>query len=213
MTGVQTCALPISSDVSFTSPIDIQVTNETLSAADIGPLSTTTWFRAVVQSGACNETYSSSVKVTVNPTPTLSSSLTPPGICSNTNFSYLPTSATPGTTFFWTREAIAGISNPTDSGNDYPDEILFNTTTNPIEVVYRFTLTANGCTNMQDVKVIVTQTPLLTSSQNPPNICSGNNFSYNPTSNISGTTFYWHRPVVAGISNPAASGTGSPNEV
>jgi hypothetical protein len=152
------------------------------------------------------------VIVTVNPTPTLTSTLTPPAICSNTVFSYTPTSGTPGTTFAWTRAAVAGISNPAASGTGNPNETLINTTTAPVNVVYIYTLSANGCSNIQNVVVIVNPTPTLTSTLTPPAICSNTLFSYNPTSGTAGITFAWSRAAMAGISNPAASGTGNPNE-
>ena len=139
--------------------------------------------------------------VTVNPRPTLSSGhLTPPAICSGTSFSYTPTSLTAGTTFSWTRATVAGITpaGPT-SGNGNPNETLTNTTAAPIVVTYVFTLTANGCTNTQNVTVTVNPRPTLSSSLTPPAICSGTAFSYTPTSLTAGTTFSWTRATVAGI--------------
>ncbi len=150
--------------------------------------------------------------ITVNPTPTLTSSLTPQGICSSTTFSYTPTSATTGTIFTWIRAAVPGISNPASSGNDAISENLVNTTLNTIAVTYVYSLTANGCTNTQNVVVMVTQAPSLSSTTSAPAICSNTLFSYTPASNISGTTFTWTRAAVAGISNPARSGTGNPSE-
>ena len=148
----------------------------------------------------------------VKPVPVLTSSLTPTGICSNTLFSYNPASSTPGTTFTWTRAAVTGISNQAASGNDNPNEYPDNTTTSPIDVGYVYTLTANGCTNTQNVTVRVTPMPTLTSLINPPNVCSTHPFTYTPTSNVTGITFNWSRAAVAGISNPAATGVGAINE-
>jgi len=48
--------------------------------------------------------------ITVNPTPTLTTILTPADLCSNTLFSYDPASATAGTTFNWNRAVVAGIT-------------------------------------------------------------------------------------------------------
>ncbi len=100
--------------------------------------------------------------VIVYPTPILTSSLTPPAICSNTAFSYTPTSATAGTTFNWNRATVPGITpvGPT-SGTNNPNETLVNTTANPIVVTYVYTLTANGCTNVQNVTVTVNPAPIL----------------------------------------------------
>ena len=99
----------------------------------------------------------SSDPVSFNPIPALSSSLTPPAICSNTAFTYTPTSASSGATFTWTRAAVAGISNPavTVPQTTNPDEVLINTTSNPVSVVYAYTITVNTCSNSQNVTVVV----------------------------------------------------------
>jgi hypothetical protein len=155
-----------------------------------------------------------SVNVVINPLPELTSPLNPDGICSNTAFTYTPTSNIPGTTFSWTRAAVSGISNPPESGTDMIDEILVNETSGPIEVTYVYTLMANGCVNIQEVKVVVTQSPILTNPLPPPGICSGQVFSFTPESNINpGTTFSWIRNADAYGNSSAASGTGNPNEV
>ncbi len=156
------------------------------------------------------------VKVVVNPSPQLSSTLSPPAVCNNTAFSYQPTSNTAGLTYIWSRAQVSGISNAANSGTGDITETLINTTSEPIEVVYKYTLEANSCQNIQEVKVKVNPTPVFTSSLTPNAICSNSSFSYSPTSsttNNSGQlTFNWSRAAVAGISNPAASGTGNPNE-
>ncbi|WP_073000760.1 HYR domain-containing protein [Mariniphaga anaerophila] len=151
------------------------------------------------------------VQVVINPLPELTSPLDPDGICSNEPFFYEPESNIPGTDFVWTRDAVPGISNPAESGVGVIDEILVNETSSPIEVTYVYTLTVDGCSNTQEVKVTVTQSPVLTSTD-PPGICSGQVFSYTPTSNIAGTTFSWTRNADS-FGNSTASGTGNPSEV
>lgn len=149
-----------------------------------------------------------SVTVTVNPKPTLSSSLTPASICDSTMFTYVPTSGITGTTvlYSWMRDTIAGISNSPASGTDTVNEVLINTTANPIPVTYTYTLTAYGCSNSEDVNVTVNPRPTLTTTTTPPAICDSTVFLYVPASGSTGTTFAWSRPSVAGISNPAAHG-------
>ncbi len=83
--------------------------------------------------------------VSVKPVPSLNSSKTPPAVCSGTEFKYVPSSATPGTIFSWTRDLTSGISNPASSGSAVINEILFDTTISPIDVTYKFRLNANGC--------------------------------------------------------------------
>ncbi len=104
--------------------------------------------------------------------PTLSSTLAPAPICTNTLFSYTPTSTTPGTTFAWSRAAVPGISNPSASGVNNPEEVLINNTTLPVAVTYVYTLSANGCVNVQNVTVTVNPKPTVTVSGSTT-ICSG----------------------------------------
>lgn len=172
-----------------------------------------TYTYSLLANGCLNPT-NFNVVVPVNPRPTLSSSATPPAICSGTALNYTPTSATTGTTYSWTRAFVAGISNATSSGTGNPNETLVNTTTAPLNVVYVYTLSVNGCQNPNtfNVAVTVNPQPTLTSTLAPPAICSNTLFSYSPTSSVSNVTFAWSRAAVTGISTPAASATGSPDE-
>jgi PKD repeat protein len=184
--------------------------NETLVNTTANPI-VVTYSYTLVAVGCSNV---QSVTVTVNPSPALTSSLAPPAICSNTAFSYTPTSATGGTTFNWSRATVAGITpaGPT-SGTNNPNETLVNTTTNAISVTYAYTLTANGCSNVQNVVVSVKPTPVLSTTLTPPAICSNTAFSYVPASLTAGTTFNWSRATVAGITPVGpTSGTNNPNE-
>ncbi len=52
-------------DSLFNTPTDILVTNTTLLSGNMGPINTTTYYRAVVKNGSCNESYSSFVKMTI----------------------------------------------------------------------------------------------------------------------------------------------------
>ncbi len=53
--------------------------------------------------------------------------------------------------------------------------------------------------------------PTLTSPLTATPVCSGNTFTYNATTNMSGTTLQWTRPSVVGISNPAVTTAQSAN--
>jgi hypothetical protein len=118
--------------------------------------------------------------------PVLSSTLMPPAICTGTTFSYnAQSTTTSGVTFSWKRLPEAGISpapntNPTTSGSI--SETLNNNTGLPIDVTYEVTLTFNGCSNTQEVKVKVygklSQTPASPDNQaichsNTPNTLRG----------------------------------------
>jgi hypothetical protein len=182
---------------------------ETLVNASTAPIVVT--YAYVLTANGCSN--AQNVGVTVKPTPVLSSALTPAAICNNTVFNYMPMSATTGTTFAWNRAAVTGIVNSADNGTDNPEEELVNTTTVHISVVYIYTLTANGCSNNQEVTVNVNPTPVLTSTLTASPVCSSNTFNYSPTSATTGTTFNWSRATVAGISNASASGSDNPAEV
>ncbi|WP_232764100.1 PKD-like domain-containing protein [Salegentibacter salinarum] len=136
----------------------------------------------------------------VTPTPLLTSTLTPEGICSGINFNYNPTSETGGTVFSWTRERVDGISNPPANGTGPINEILENTTTQPIGVTYTYTLASNNCENPDEynVNVVVTPSPDTqvqvstageNNKQNEIEICSGTNVDlFSTTSFVDNTS-------------------------
>jgi hypothetical protein len=149
-----------------------------------------------------------SFAIVVNPIPVLNNSRTPTGICDNTIFSYEPSSQTPGANFTWTRNAVDGISNTAANGTGNPAEILHNSSDSTINVTYVFLISANGCSNMQNVVLPVKPIPLLNSQLNPAAVCSFNPICYSPTSLTQGTVFSWERPSVTGVSNPSSTGSG-----
>jgi hypothetical protein len=110
--------------------------------------------------------------VSFTPIPYLTSTLTPSATCSNIAFVYAPVIAPATASFSWTRSAVAGISNTavTIPQTSAPNEVLINSTANPINVVYVFTLTSNGCSNSQNVIVSVKPSPVAGISGNTP-IC------------------------------------------
>jgi hypothetical protein len=187
--------------------------NEVLNNTSDGPLNVTYVFS--LSAGGCTNPQTFNVVVQVRPTPAFVSSLSPPAICSGNSFAYTPLSTAFDASFTWTRAAVQGISNSAANGNGAVNEVLNNTTTAPINVVYAFTVTVNNCSNPSpfNVTVSVRPSPQLSSSVTVPAICSGTSFSYTPSSNITNTTFSWARTVVQGISNAAANGTGSISEV
>lgn len=139
----------------------------------------------------------------------LSSTLTPSAICSNSIFSYTPTSPVAGTSFAWTRAVVAGISNLAGSGNGNPSETLINTTSSPDTVTYIYTLTANGCTNPSsyNVKVVVNPSPNITSASTAT-ICSGTSPNISLTASAP-STFAWS---IGGVTNGiTGSSAGSGN--
>jgi hypothetical protein len=149
-----------------------------------------------------------SFTITVNPTVVLSSSHTPAAVCNNTVFDYTPASLTAGTIFAWKRDTVTGISNPAANGTNDPAEQLLNTTVHPVTVIYTYTLTANNCSNTQNVSVVVNPSPAL-SSASTATICSGTAFDYTPLSATAVTSFGWTRAAVTGITPATGNGTGA----
>jgi hypothetical protein len=151
------------------------------------------------------------VVVTVNPVPSFTSPLTA-SVCSNTLFTYTPTSDISATTFGWTRAVVVGISNSSGSGTGVVNETLINTTVTAKTVTYIYTLISNGCITFKNVVVTVNPMPALSSSLSPPAVCSNTPFVYSAVSSVTGTLITWSRALVSGISNFAGSGTGNINE-
>ena len=150
------------------------------------------------------------VTVVVNPIPTLTTSKTPPDIYSGETFVYKAKSNMASASYSWQRDPISGINGNTGGAGSTADisEVLENETGNPVEVIYKLTLSANSCSNTEEVKVVVQPKAELTSSLNPPPICSGDTFDYTATSSVSGVTFSWVRAAIPSI-NGNAGGAGS----
>jgi gliding motility-associated-like protein len=144
--------------------------------------------------------------ITVNLKPTITSAASAT-ICNETPQSYTITSDVTGTTFNWSRAAVAGISNPMVSGqtSNTITETLVNTTSSPIAVAYTIVPEANSCTGASfTYTILVNPTPVINSVLNAA-ICNQTPQDYHITSNVSGATFSWSRATVAGISNAAVS--------
>lgn len=171
-------------------------------------------YRRVVTSLPCAST-SSPVAITVNPKPILTSAATQT-ICSNRLLSYTPTSGVSGTTFTWSRAAVAGISNPANIGAGSINETLINTTNAPVVVNYVYTLSANGCINPTTYNVAVTVNPSPIGTNASSNLtCANPSFTYNLQTNVNSTapipaTFTW---TVAFNGNVNGQSAGSGNVI
>ena len=129
----------------------------------------------------------------VDSIPSMTSSLTPPAVCTGTAFTYTPASSAPGATFTWTRPAVTGISNAaiTTAQTANPNEVLINTTNNPITVTYAYVLTGYGCNNDINVKVVVNPIPTAAFTASPLTSCIlPDSVTFTNTS-IAGTSYVW----------------------
>jgi hypothetical protein len=167
-------------------------------------------FTVAATDGAANAT--TTIVVTVNPTPALTSALTG-SVCDQGVFSYTPVTSPAGVTVTWHRASMPGISNPPNSGTGNPNEPLYNITNDDAVTTYNFSMSANGCSSNANVVVTVHPTPRL-SSPGTDSVCSGGILYYVPASPTAGTSFSWSRSAVAGIEpNAPSSGSGTINEV
>ena len=163
-TGVQRGSLP--DTVQFTLPAGLPVATYSL---------------VVTANGIASD------PVLFTPTPYLTSTLTPASVCSQNVFAYAPTMAPASASFSWTRAAVAGISNAavTIPQTSNPNEVLINTTSNPINVGYTFVLTSNGCSNTQSVSVSVKPKPIASITGNTT-FCSGGSTTLNAGAGFTG---------------------------
>jgi len=126
--------------------------------------------------------------------PLLSSSQTPPAVCTGTSFTYIPTSNTIGATFTWTRAAVAGISNAaiTTPQTTNPNEVLINTAGVPVTVVYAYTIADSVCSNPENVSVVVNPPPIVSFTANTTTSCQlPDSVSFTNTTTAGGI-YIWH---------------------
>jgi hypothetical protein len=130
--------------------------------------------------------------ITVNPIPELTSSTTLP-ICSETPFTYTATSSVSGTNFNWVREIVTGIAEDTKNGTGKDiSEILTNTTKNPVDIIYKISLVANGCANTQNVNGTVNHLPTAPVAKNVTVSYDGNDHTADATVET-GQTIVWYK--------------------
>ena len=179
--------------------------NEVLTNQTPNPI--TVAYQYTMQAGSCPNTQT--VSVVVQPTPVLSGSLTPPALCSGSPFIYAATSATAGATFAWSRAAVAGISNAAATGTgDINETLTDNSNAASVPVVYQYVITIGGCTNTQEVDLMINPIPTIALPvPSAQNVCSGaGTIPVHFTVNPAGTTVNWTN------TNPAiglaATGTG-----
>ena len=125
--------------------------------------------------------------------PSLSSSLNPPAVCSGAAFTYVPTTSTTGATFTWTRAGVAGISNAaiTTPQSSNPNEVLTNTTSLPVTVVYAYSVTGHGCNDTMNVSVVVNPPPVPAFTAFPISSCSLPDSVSFSNNSIAGSTYTW----------------------
>ncbi|MCA6487324.1 MAG: hypothetical protein IM534_05650, partial [Chitinophagaceae bacterium] len=198
--------LTAANPITGTGNIQQELTNNT------NAVITATYNYFITANGCSSNATSNVVTVQVKPTPTLSSTLTLPNIYTGTLFNYTAAGNVSGTTFSWSRPAIAAINNNTAGSGSTAviAEVLTNSSKVLVPVSYQVRLTASGCTNTQTVTVNVVPELILSSTLTPTPVCSGTVFAYTSTSDVAGVTFTWKRNPLAAINgNSGGNGTGA----
>jgi hypothetical protein len=121
-------------------------TSTTLTSAQMGTLNSTRYYRATYTNGACPSSTSTTVTITVNPTPSFTNT-TGASICGGPSVSTLQASAAAGT-INWYAALTGGASLGT--GTSYTTPSIAATTTYYVDV------TNNGCTSTPRTAVVAT---------------------------------------------------------
>lgn len=165
--------------------------NEVLINNTDAPVTATYIF--TVSTTGCTNLNKQLINVVINPAPKLSSSITPPAICSGSMFNYAATSNTFNVTFNWSRSYVVGITEAISSGSGNVSEGLSNPTYNVVTVPYQFSLKANGCTNTQTVYVLVN--PVLSFPDLTISTCSGTPVNLAIPNTPANTLYTWDTPI------------------
>lgn len=147
------------------------------------------------------------VDVTVNPAPTVTSSSLG-SVCSGNALNYAITADLPGSTFTWSRAAVANISNPAVTGQTASTitESLINTGTTPVNVTYIIIPVSGTCPGTPFNYVVTVFPPPVVTSATAATICSATSTDYSITFSSPVTALSWSRAAVPGISNLPVTG-------
>jgi|GEM_PF-1874697 len=145
--------------------------------------------------GQCSNTQI--VRVRLLPTFTLTSA-TADKVCSGTPFLYFTSSNNPHSVINWTRNSSAGIRNGTNSGTNDIYEVLANSTTEPVTVVYQFRIGMEHCFDTNRVSVTVNPIPSV-DEVSDITACHGSDVSIQFTGSPVTNTYYNWRNSNTGI--------------
>ncbi|WMN11344.1 PKD-like domain-containing protein [Marivirga salinae] len=194
-------------DLLINSGNAIETVTYTLTATGPGPES-------------CANTTTQDYVVTVNPTPVLTITNNEAIVCEGIGVDIDYSTPTSGGDISVQANYPTGVTGSIDYSTltslgvaGTITESLDNTTDSPQTVDYTFTVSGNGCpTSSETVSVQVNPTPTFSNLPTVATICSGQQLSFTPTSNVAGTVFTWTVNAPATITGEA-SGTGTIDDV
>ena len=189
-----------SPDASFTTPTVIAGTSTILTGATIGSLTSSTYFRAVVKSGACPEISSSYVLVTVN-TPTVGGSVsggTP--VCSGSNSGLLTLTGQTGNVIKW-QNSVYPYSTWTDIANT---ATLYTSGALTENTRFRAVIQSGVCAVVNSGFTLVTVNSSTAGGTvaSDQTICSGTTPASLTLSGNTGSVIRWEKSPDAGFTTP-----------
>jgi len=107
----------------------------------------------------------------------------------------MPLPTIPGTTFTWTRVATPGVAQASSTGSGNINETLTDTMATAVNATYSFALSANGCSSVRNVHVLVVPMPpsINITTASPSSMCAGalyQNFGASVPA-ATGITYQW----------------------
>ncbi len=134
-----------SSDLAFTAPADISNTTTTLTGVAVGALTSTTYFRAVVQSGVCPSDNATPSAITVNPITRVTADPLTTTLCLLGNPSFAVTATGTNLIYAWMEDQGSGFNYLSDAG-------VYSNTTLPTMNITGATAGMNGYLYRCEVK-------------------------------------------------------------
>ena len=192
-----------STTIGFASPTTIANTNNTYTS---GALTASTYFRAVVKSGVCNEQNSTATLVTVTNAPVITAQPNAATKCvgSSVTFTVIATGATG---YQWRK---GGVNIPTATSNSYTIASVSLTDDADYDVVISNTCVPTTTSNTVHLTVNALPTAIITPS-GATTFCSGQNVSLTATG---GTTYQWRKNTTnVSITNPYVANTSGSYDV
>ena len=185
-----------STSANFGSAIDITNTTTSLTASN---LTTTTYYRAVVQSGSCTAANSGTATITVSPVSvggTIAGSAT---VCSGTNSTTLTLSGNTGNITKWQSSTSANFGSPIDITNTTTSLTASNLTTT---TYYRAVVQSGSCTAANSGTATITLSPSSVGGTiaGSASVCSGTNSTVLTLSGNTGNINKWQSAVTADFS-------------
>ncbi|MEI6574644.1 MAG: PKD-like domain-containing protein [Bacteroidota bacterium] len=174
----------------------------------------TVTFTVIPHANGCDGT-PRTFTITINPIPTVSTSISTQTLCSGdiTSINITNPNAVTGTSFNWVATLQSGTATGFSNGSGISiSQTLFNSTNAPAVVKYSITPTANNCPGAQ-TNVLVTINPIPNVAANPPfkAFCSNSstNISITNPNGVAGTTFSWTAILQSGTASGFAAGVGN----